>query len=62
MASRVSQQREELQAQDYARILMCQKIFEPIYCRSNLTGGELQKQQRVTEHPLYKTLLRKKRE
>jgi hypothetical protein len=49
-------QKEELALADYERVLKCQKLFEPLYERSNLTGGEISKLSKVSYNPLYQTL------
>lgn len=43
MSDKVRAQKEAIESEDYQRMLVCQKIFEPIYYRSTLTGGEMQK-------------------
>lgn len=43
MSFKRASQIEEIVKADYDRVLKCQKLFEPIYTRSNLTGGEINK-------------------
>ena len=62
MNDKMEQQRKEIEQQDYERLLKCQKLFEPLYQRSTLTGGEIAKISRVSPNPIYQTLQAQKEE
>lgn len=62
MNDKMEQQRKEIEQQDYERLLKCQKLFEPLYQRSTLTGGEIAKMSRISPNPIYQTLQAQKEE
>ena len=62
MSTKMADQKRSIENEDHQRLLKCQKLFEPLYQRSTLTGGELAKQQKVTTNPLYETLRAQKEE
>lgn len=55
LTSRMAQQRKKIAQDDYERLKMCEKIFEPLQQqRSTLTGAELAKLDKSTlNNPLF---------